>query len=214
MKFSGCRAGMHKTWRHGGMSSCAAPGFFTARGRRSSSRQGALPVLQWVAFRVGPPAGPGLLGDVPGFFRSMVAWGVRAGPGPGPGPGPVPGPVRARGRLALQGFRRQAGGAAAGLPDFGTPGSAHTVLTRTGHSVAVSALLWCVCCLDELARVPRSRLGEGVLLRRLRAALWEPCGATRLWPRRAPAPFLCSEQCAGQGRARAVGFVAGRSRWA
>ena len=128
-----------------------------------------------------PGPGPGLLGDVPGFFRSMVAWGVRAGPGLGPGPGPVPGPGRALGRLALRGFRRQAGGAAAGLPDFGTPGSAHTVLTRTGHSVAVSALLWCVCCLDERARASRSRPGEGVLPRRLRAALWEPCGAARLW---------------------------------
>ena len=27
-------------------------------------------------------------------------------------------------------------------------------------------------------------------------------------------PFLCSEQCAGQGGPRAVGFIAGRSRWA
>jgi hypothetical protein len=27
-------------------------------------------------------------------------------------------------------------------------------------------------------------------------------------------PFLCSEQCAGQGGALAVGFIAGRSRWA
>ena len=196
------------------MSSCAAPSFSTARGRRSSSRQGALPVLRWVAFRVGPPAGPGLLGDVLGFFRSMVAWGC--GPDRGRAPGRVQSPGRAGPGAGSHygGVVDRPGGAAAGLPDFGTPGSAHTVLIRTGHSVAVSALLWCVCCLDELARVPRSRLGEGVLLRRLRAALWEPCEATRLWPRRAPAPFLCSEQCAGQGRARAVGFIAGRSRWA
>ena len=57
------------------------------------------------------------------------------------GTGPGPGPGRARSRLARRGFRRQAGVAAAGLPVFGMPGSARTVLTRSGHSVAASALL-------------------------------------------------------------------------
>lgn len=58
--------------------------------------------------------------------------GARAGPGPGR--------VRSPGRFALRGFRRQARGeAAAGLPDLGLPGSAHTVLTHPGHSVAESS---------------------------------------------------------------------------
>ena len=48
-------------------------------------------------------------------------------------------------------------------------------------------LAWCVCCCSCAG--PRSRPGEGALPRRLRAALWEPCGATRLWLRRAPAPL-------------------------
>jgi hypothetical protein len=62
----------------------------------------------------------------------------------GPGRGPVRAWSRAQSRLALRGFRLQAGGAAAGPSDFGRPGSAHTVPTRAGHFVAVSALCCCV----------------------------------------------------------------------
>jgi hypothetical protein len=53
--------------------------------------------------------------------------------------GLVPWPGRARAGSHFGGFDDRPGGAAAGLPDFGTPGSAHTILTRTGHPVAVSA---------------------------------------------------------------------------
>ena len=84
----------------------------------------------------GPDPGPVLLGDVPG--RDSARLRSRAGPGPGRARA---GPSRARSRLARRGFRRQAGVAVAGLPVFGMPGSARTVLTRSGHSVAASALL-------------------------------------------------------------------------
>jgi hypothetical protein len=129
----------------------------------------------------GPAPGPVLLGDVPGFFRSFGTG--RCGPGrarPGLRPGRGPGLPRPRSRLALRGFRRLAGGAAAGLSEFGTPGSARTILTRSGHSVAVSAWCWCVCCLDDLARASRSRPGGGVLcldaVARLAGSLVAPRG--------------------------------------
>jgi hypothetical protein len=172
------------------MSSFAAPSFSTARGRRSSSST----VCTSSAAMGGFPGRPaGRPGPQPGPDPGPVLRGGRAGLPPihvrldGPGrdsarhraPGPGPGPGRARSRLARRGFRRQAGVAAAGLPVFGTPGSARTVLTRLGHSVAASALFGvsvpCCSCAG-----PRSRPGEGALPRRLRAALWEPCGATRL----------------------------------
>jgi hypothetical protein len=120
----------------------------------------------------GPQPGPVLLGDVPG--SSALGGAGRVGPGPGSGR------AGARSRLALRGFRRLAGGAAAGLPEFGTPGSARTVLTRLGHSVAVSAWCWCVCCLDDLAQFDRSRPGGGVLcldaVARLAGSLVAPRG--------------------------------------
>ena len=124
---------------------------------------------------------------------------------------PGPGPGRARSRLARRGFRRQAGVAAAGLPVFGMPGSARTVLTRLGHSVAASALLGVSVALLFL-RGPSEPTGGG------RAASTPSRGSLgALWRHAASAapgsgPFLCSEQCAGQGRSRAVGFIAGRSR--
>jgi hypothetical protein len=45
----------------------------------------------------------------------------------------------------FRGFRLQAEGAAAGRPEFGPLGSAHTILTRSGHSVAVFVLFQCLC---------------------------------------------------------------------
>jgi hypothetical protein len=165
----------------------------------------------------GRPAGRP--GTQPGPDPGPVLRGGRAGLPPihvrldGPGrdsarhraPGPGPGPGRARSRLARRGFRRQAGVAAAGLPVFGTPGSARTVLTRLGHSVAASALLGVSAVVPARALGADRGPGEGALPRRLRAALWEPCGAKRLRLRWAPAPFLCSEQCAGQGGSRPGG---------
>ena len=55
-----------------------------------------------------PVPGPVRLGDVPGFFRSMVAWGRGPDRGRAPGRGRL---ARARRRPASRGFRRQAGGA-------------------------------------------------------------------------------------------------------
>ena len=103
--FSGCRAGTHKTRRLGGISSCAAPSFSIARGRRSGSS--AVPVVHfqccngWLSGSArrparapaGPQPGPVQLGDVPG--SSALGGAGRVGPGPGPGrarPGLRPGP--------------------------------------------------------------------------------------------------------------------------
>ncbi len=103
-----------------------------------------------------------------------------AGPGPGPAGGragllpirgrlevlgrPGRGPDRAwagaRSRLAPQGFRRPAGGAAAGPSNFGRPGSAHTVLTRSGHLVVVSSPVL-LCLLARRLRARTRELGQG-----------------------------------------------------
>ena len=158
----------------------------------------------------GPDPGPVLRGgraglppihvrlDGPGWDSARHRAPGRAGPGPEP--------ARTTG-VSTTG--RGGGCGASRLRDAGLrPHCSHP----PGSFCCCVCLAWCVCCCSCAG--PRSRPGEGALPRRLRAALWEPCGATRLWLRRAPAPFLCSEQCAGQGRARAVGFIAGRSRWA
>ena len=188
-------------------------------------------MLQWVAIRVGPPAGPGPsrapAGPGPAGGRAWLFGIGRCGPGrarPGPrsgqaraqvGPGPGSGRARGPGPASTSGgFDDWPGGAAAGLPEFGTPGSARTVLTRLGHSVAVSAWCWRVCCLDDPARASRSRPGE-----ECSASTPSRGSLGALWRRVASAapgsgPFLCSERCAGLGGARAVGFTAGRSRWA
>ena len=152
----------------------------------------------------GPDPGPVLLGDVPGFCRSMIAWSFGQGPGwAGPGAGSHVG-----------GFDDRLGGGGCGASR--TSGRRAPPALFSPARVILLLRLPCLVCLLPCCSCagPRSRPGEGALPRRLRAALWEPCGATRLWLRRAPAPFLCSEQCAGQGWARAVGFIAGRSRWA
>jgi hypothetical protein len=83
---------------------------------------------------------------------SALGGASRVGPGPGSGRG------GARSRLSFRGFQRLVGGATAGLPEFGTPGSARTVLTRSGHSVAVSSWCWCVCCLDDPLGADRERV--------------------------------------------------------
>ena len=155
----------------------------------------------------GPQPGQVQLGDVPG--SSALGGAGRVGPGPGSGRARGPGPASTSG-----GFDDWPGGAAAGLPEFGTPGSARTVLTRVGHSVAVSVWCWRVCCLDDPAWASRSRPGE-----ECSASTPSRGSLGALWRRVASAapgsgPFLCSEQCAGLGGARAVGFTAGRSRWA
>ena len=62
----------------------------------------------------GPGPGPACWGTCRASSDPGSLGGVRAGPGRGPGPGPVPGPGRALGRLALRGFRRQAGGGGCG----------------------------------------------------------------------------------------------------
>jgi hypothetical protein len=82
----------HKTW-HGGMSSCAAPSFSIAHGRRSGSS--AVVHFQccngWLSGSArrparapaGPQPGQVLLGDVPG--TSALGGADRVGPGPGSG---------------------------------------------------------------------------------------------------------------------------------
>lgn len=170
------------------------------------------------AGRPGPQPGPSRARSSWGTCLALRHWEVRAGsgqaraqvgPGPGSGRARGPGPASTSG-----GFDDWPGGAAAGLPEFGTPGSARTVLTRVGHSVAVSVWCWCVCCLDDPARASRSRPGE-----ECSASTPSRGSLGALWRRVASAapgsgPFLCSERCAGLGGARAVGFTAGRSRWA
>ena len=154
------------------MSSFAAPSFSTTRGRHSSSSYVCTPSAAIGGFpgrpagrpgtQPGPDSDPGLvlLGDVQGFLRSMFAW-----------------TGRARSRLARRGFRRQAGGAAAGLPVFGTPGSARTVLTRLGHSVAASALLGVSAVVPVLALgADRGRARCLDAFARLSGSLVAPCG--------------------------------------
>ena len=136
------------------------------------------------AGRPGPQPGPSRARSRWGTCLALRHWEVRAGlgraraqVGPGPGSGRARGPGSAS---TSGGFDDWPGGAAAGLPEFGTPGSARTVLTRSGHSVAVSAWCWCVCCLDDPARASRSRPGRGVLcldaVARLAGSLVAPRG--------------------------------------
>ena len=88
----------------------------------------------------GPGPGPGPAGGRAGFLPIHGRLG-----GCGTGRGFALGRVRSPGRAGpwagshFGGFDDRPGGAAAGFPDFGTPGSAHTVLTHTDHPVAVSA---------------------------------------------------------------------------
>ena len=134
----------------------------------------------------GPDPGPVLLGDVPGFLRSMFAW---TGPGRDSArhrarsrAGPGPEPARTAG---VSTTCRGGGCGASRLRDAGLrPHCSHPL----GSFCCCVCLAWCVCCCSCAG--PRSRPGEGALPRRLRAALWEPCGATRLWLRRAPAPLF------------------------
>ena len=131
----------------------------------------------------GPDPGPVLLGDVPGFCRSMIAWSC----------GPGRGPSRARARAGpgagshVGGFDDRPGGGcgASRLRDAGLrPHCSHP----PGSFCCCVCLAWCVCCCSCAG--PRSRPGEGALPRRLRAALWEPCGAAWLRLRRASALFF------------------------
>ena len=79
------------------MPSFAVPSFSTARGRRSSSSTVCTSSAAMGGFpgrpagrpgtQPGPDPGPVLLGDVPGFCRSMIAWSC----GPGRGPARAPG---------------------------------------------------------------------------------------------------------------------------
>ena len=153
--------------------------------------------------RTGPAGGraagrTGPAGDELGFSRPGLA--VRAGSARVLGPGRLPG------------FRRQAE-AAAGLPDFGWPGSAHTVLTLRGRGLS-SCVALCACgracllfCPSGCRGVPRRpwiyAVERGPLgaLRRCAAVL-----------RRAFARFICCEPWADRDCVRVVGFIAGRSR--
>ena len=198
------------------MSSFAVPSFSTARGRRSSSSTVCTSSAAMGGFpgrpagrpgtQPGPDPGPVLLGDVPGFCRSMIAWSCGPGRGPararaGPGAGSHVG-----------GFDDRPGGGcgASRLRDAGLrPHCSHP----PGSFCCCVCLGWCVCCL--VVPAPSEPTGGG------RAASTPSRGSLgALWRHAALAapgsgpPFLCSEQCAGQGRARAVGFIAGRSRWA
>ena len=192
---------MRRTRRHGGLFICEAPSFFTVRGRRSrsslwctsSAARGGLPGRPpgRPGPQPGPSPGPGRLGDV---IRSVGDW--RCGPG------------RAGARSGLRagshfrGFDFRPGGRLRGLPTSG--GQAPPTLFPPARVI----LLLCLPCVavSACSSTPRAGPGRtrarargGALPQRLRAALWEPCGAARPQPRRASAPFLCPEQCAGLG---------------
>ena len=161
------------------------------------------------------PAGPGRTGPVQ---RGGV---LRAGPDQratswaSPVPAPRCGPGRPGTGLNLDpgrppGFRRQAE-AAAGLPDFGWPGSAHTVFTPRGRGLASCVALcacWRACSLfcpsGGVARRPWTYAVERGPLGAL-----QRCAAVM---RRAFARFICCEPWADRDCVRVVGFIAGRSR--
>ena len=156
----------------------------------------------------GPGPGPGPAGGRAGLHPIHGRLGVRAGPGPGPGPGRAQGPAR------TSGFRRQAGGGR--LRGFPTSGRR---APPTLFSPARVIQLPCLLCfgVSVALTILRGSLGAG---RGGHAASTPSRGSLgALWRQAALAapgscPFLCSEQRAGPGRARAVGFIAGRSRWA
>ena len=90
----------------------------------------------------GPDPGPVLLGDVPGFCRSMIAWSFRPGPGwAGPGAGSHVG-----------GFDDRLGGEAAGLPELRDAGLRPHCSHPPGSFCCCVCLAWCVCCLVVPAR--------------------------------------------------------------
>ena len=174
----------------------------------------------------GRPAGRP--GPQPGPSRARSSWGtclalrhrevragsgqVRAQVGPGPGSGRARG---ARSRPALPGVSTTGrGGRLRGFPSSGR---------RAPPALSSPAWVTLLLCLPGVGvsaalTIPRGPLGAG---------RGEECSASTssrgslgaLWRRVASAapgsgPFLCSERCAGLGGARAVGFTAGRSRWA
>ena len=116
----------------------------------------ALPVLQWVAFRAGPPAGPGpsrartWARSLGGTCRassdpcSLGRAGPGLGPAPGPGPGPRagPGPEPAR-TTGVSTTGRGGGCGASRLRDAGLrPHCSHP----PGSFCCCVCLAWCVCC--------------------------------------------------------------------
>jgi len=134
------------------MSSFAVPSFSTARGRRSSSSTVCTSSAAMGGFPgrpagrpgtpPGPDPGPVLLGDVPGFCRSMIAWSC----------GPGRGPSRARARAGpgagshVGGFDDRPGGGcgASRLRDAGLrPHCSHP----PGSFCCCVCLGRCVCCL-------------------------------------------------------------------
>ena len=134
------------------MSSFAVPSFSTARGRRSSSSTVCTSSAAMGGFpgrpagrpgtQPGPDPGPVLLGDVPGFCRSMIAWSC----------GPGRGPSRARARAGpgagshVGGFDDRPGGGcgASRLRDAGLrPHCSHPPWSFC----CCVCLGWCVCCL-------------------------------------------------------------------
>jgi hypothetical protein len=135
----------------------------------------------------GPDPGPVLLGDVPGFCRSMIAW--SCGPGRGPARARAPGRAGPGAGSHDGGFDDRPGWRLRGFPSSGC--RAPPALFSPAWVILLLRLPCLVCLLPCCSCAgPRSRPGEGALPRRLRAALWEPCGATRLWLLRAPALFF------------------------
>jgi hypothetical protein len=119
-----------------------------------------------LAFRAGPPAGPGpsrartrarsFGGDVPGFLRSMFAWTGRAGTRPGTGPRAGPGPEPAR-TTGVSTTGRGGGCGASRLRDAGLrPHCSHP----PGSFCCCVCLVWCVCALLFL-RGPSEPTGGG-----------------------------------------------------
>jgi hypothetical protein len=163
----------------------------------------------------GPDPGPVLRGDVPGFLRSMFAWTGRAGTRPGTGPGPRagPGPEPAR-TTGVSTTGRGGGCGASRLRDAGLrPHCSHP----PGSFCCCVCLAWCVCCCSCAG--PRSRPGSGggraasTPSRGSLGALWRQAASAAL----GSGPFSLLRAVRWPGRVparRAVGFIAGRSRWA
>jgi hypothetical protein len=170
----------------------------------------AEPLTPPLAFRVGPPPGPGPAGGRAGLLpiHGRLAGAGRTGAGPRAGSGPRAGP--GPGRLALRGFRRQAGGGGCGASRLRDTGLRPHRSHPHGSSCRCVCLLQCVSCLVVLARAPRSRRGRACCLDafvRLSGSLVAPRGFGCAGPR--PLFFAPSSALAWAGPGPSASSPAG-----